>query len=154
MKSFEQELQRIESDPKLRFARARAKAARRISGLLVAMRKSAKLTQSELAARIGVSQARISQVESGLIDHTPSVDFAFVFAAGCGRSLVMASAPLEELAAPGGDAELFGEVVAAAAPELTPVEAAHVGKDISRLLEEARKAHATEEPPLPDESMI
>lgn len=93
---FDQELELIERDPALRLARARARAARKISGLLAGMRKEAGLTQADVAARVGVSQARISQVESGLIDHTPSVDFAFVFAAACNRTIELSAMPLEE----------------------------------------------------------
>ncbi|EKF20679.1 helix-turn-helix transcriptional regulator [Nitratireductor pacificus] len=93
---FEQELELIERDPALRLARARAKAARQIAGLLTGMRKDAGLTQAEVAARIGVTQARISQVESGLIDHAPSVDFAFVYAAACDRTIELSAVPLED----------------------------------------------------------
>lgn len=111
---FEQELELIERDPALRLARARAKAARQIAGLLTGMRKDAGLTQADVAARIGVSQARISQVESGLIDHAPSVDFAFVYAAACERTIELSAVPLEDGFAYGAQEKTAAPAAAAA----------------------------------------
>ncbi|MCT8999832.1 helix-turn-helix domain-containing protein [Chelativorans intermedius] len=144
MTSFDQELQSIENDPRLRLALVRTRAARNIARLLAGMRKDAALTQAQLAARLGVSQARISQVESGLIDHAPSVDFAFAYAAACDRTIMMTAAPLEETADKGVSAHVLDEVVAAVAPELSREEVEHVGADMTRLLDQAREAHAEE----------
>jgi transcriptional regulator with XRE-family HTH domain len=43
-------------------------------------------TQAELAERLGVTQGRISQIESGLPDHAPSLEMIARFALGCGRT--------------------------------------------------------------------
>jgi transcriptional regulator with XRE-family HTH domain len=56
----------------------------KVSSLLRQMRSFAKLTQSELAERLGVTQGRISQIESGLPDHAASLETVARFALACG----------------------------------------------------------------------
>ncbi|ATQ42157.1 helix-turn-helix domain-containing protein [Caulobacter mirabilis] len=55
-----------------------------ISKQLRALRKTAGLSQTQLAKKLGVSQGRISQIESGLVDHAPSLDMTARFASACG----------------------------------------------------------------------
>jgi len=43
--------------------------------------------QGELGRILGVSQGRISQIESGLVDHAPSLDMVARYAAVCGERL-------------------------------------------------------------------
>jgi transcriptional regulator with XRE-family HTH domain len=58
-----------------------------VSGLgsaLRLMRGAAGLTQAGLAERLGLTQGRISQIESGLPDHAPSLEMVARFAVACG----------------------------------------------------------------------
>ena len=48
------------------------------------MRQQAKLTQAQLAEKLGVSQGWISQIESGLPDHAPNLEMIARFALACG----------------------------------------------------------------------
>lgn len=139
--SFRELLQSVEDDPGLRLARIRAGAARRISSLLASMRADAGLTQAELGRRLGVSQARISQIESGLTDTTPALDFAFAYADACGRTMDISAVPTERIATEATESPIVAAVVAAA-PELSSVEVEHVREDILRLVGEARRVHS------------
>ena len=53
------------------------------------MRMVAGLKQNELAEKLGVSQGRVSQIESGLPDHAPSVEMIARFAHACGFTPVI-----------------------------------------------------------------
>ena len=50
-------------------------------------RKKVNLSQVELAKRIGVSQARISELESGRLKHGPSISVLSKIATACGGEL-------------------------------------------------------------------
>ena len=50
-------------------------------------RKKVNLSQVELAKRIGVSQARISELESGRLKHGPSISVLSKVASACGGEL-------------------------------------------------------------------
>ncbi len=80
-------LSEIERDPSYADALVRVRAARETAAQLRAMRKQAGLTQAELGKRLGVSQARISHVESGLLDHLPAIDFVYLYAEACGSNI-------------------------------------------------------------------
>ena len=56
----------------------------KVSSLLRQMRSSAELTQAELADKLGMSQGRISQIESGLPDHAPNLEMIARIAHACG----------------------------------------------------------------------
>jgi transcriptional regulator with XRE-family HTH domain len=79
----------------------RVRAARETAALLRDLRKTAGLTQHAIAAKLGVSQARISQVESGVLDHLPPLDFIYLFADACGARLAL-SAQAKDAAAETG----------------------------------------------------
>ncbi|MBX3567321.1 MAG: ATP-binding cassette domain-containing protein [Rhizobiaceae bacterium] len=108
-------LREIEADPDFRAPVLRIQAARQTATLLRTLRRDAGLTQRELARRLGVSQARISQVESGDIDHLPPLDFIHLFADACGRRLTLspeagiAGGPVS-FPSPGEDARLAEEL--------------------------------------------
>jgi len=55
-----------------------------LSSALRLMRGAAGLTQAELAERLALTQGRISQIESGLPDHAPSLEMVARFAVACG----------------------------------------------------------------------
>jgi transcriptional regulator with XRE-family HTH domain len=55
-----------------------------LSSALRLMREAAGLTQTELAKRLDLTQGRISQIESGLPDHAPSLEMVARFAVACG----------------------------------------------------------------------
>ncbi|WP_367715823.1 helix-turn-helix transcriptional regulator [Nitratireductor sp. GISD-1A_MAKvit] len=85
--SFDSFARAASKKPHLKLAFARVEGARRMADTLAGLRQEARLTQKQLGKILGVSQARISQVESGLLDHAPSIDFACAFAAACGGRL-------------------------------------------------------------------
>src|SRR3954469_11266551 len=62
-------------------------AAMRAGDLVRSMRREAKLSQEELAARIGVSQARISELEAGRGQQGPTWDVMERIAKASGREL-------------------------------------------------------------------
>jgi transcriptional regulator with XRE-family HTH domain len=73
----------VKSDPELAAIVAHVELARNVSAKLRELRESANLTQKDLAGKLGVSQPRISQAESGKIDETPSIEFIARFAHAC-----------------------------------------------------------------------
>lgn len=56
-----------------------------ISASLKSMRERAGLTQKQLGESIGLSQGRISQLESGLVDHAPNLETIATYAVACGE---------------------------------------------------------------------
>lgn len=64
-------------------------AGLRIAALVREMRKGAKLSQSALGRQIGVSQARISELEAGLGRQGPSFLLMERIAAACGRGFAL-----------------------------------------------------------------
>ncbi len=88
---------------------------------LLALRKRAGLTQSELAARVGGTQRRITNIERGT--RRPSLELVEAWAAACGRRLVIDFPPDGET-----DGELVG-TLAAAQPELRRVIAEILAAD-------------------------
>jgi transcriptional regulator with XRE-family HTH domain len=60
---------------------------------LAEMRKSAGLTQAEVAATLGVSQARISQIEHGRVDSLDTLR-AYAEALGAEVAIVVSRGPL------------------------------------------------------------
>ena len=59
----------------------------RAGGLVRGLRREAGLTQGDLAKRIGVSQARISELEAGLGSQGPTWDLMERIATACGRTI-------------------------------------------------------------------
>ncbi|MEV5818668.1 helix-turn-helix domain-containing protein [Micromonospora haikouensis] len=75
-------------------AAIRAENLGRIRGHeLAEMRKSAGLTQAEVAVALGVSQARISQIEHGQVDSLDTLR-AYAEALGAEVSIVVSRGPL------------------------------------------------------------
>ena len=62
-------------------------ASFRAATLVRSMRKDAAFSQRDLATRIGVTQARISEIEAGLGKHGPSWDVMERIAGVCGREI-------------------------------------------------------------------
>ena len=62
-------------------------ASFRAAMLVRTMRREASLSQRNLAAAIGVSQARVSEIEAGLGKHGPSWEVMERIAAVCGREI-------------------------------------------------------------------
>lgn len=86
----------LERDPSYAGALTRVRAARETAAQLRAMRKRAGLTQAELGKKLGVSQARISHVESGLLDYLPPIDFIYLYAEACGASITLHASARQE----------------------------------------------------------
>lgn len=78
--------------PDLARAHGLSSAAMRAGDLVRGMRKSARLTQSELAKRLGVSQARISEIEVGLGVQGPTWDLMERVAKACGMRIAVQNA--------------------------------------------------------------
>ncbi|MDB6097576.1 MAG: late embryosis abundant protein [Gammaproteobacteria bacterium] len=84
-------VQKIErAKPDLASARGLSSAAMRAGDLVRAMRKAAGLSQSQLAERLGVTQARMSEIESGIGRQGPTWDLMERISAACGRTLGVA----------------------------------------------------------------
>lgn len=66
---------------------AAAELVRTVAELLKAIRERAGFTQSELGAAIGLSQGRVSQLESGLMDHAPNLETIALYANACGETV-------------------------------------------------------------------
>jgi transcriptional regulator with XRE-family HTH domain len=75
----------------------RVRAAREAAAVMRGMRKRAGLTQKAIAERLKVSQARISQIESGVLDYLPPLDFIYLFADACGRHVSLATSSDKDL---------------------------------------------------------
>ncbi len=60
-----------------------------VAAQLRGLRKRAGLNQTQLAEKLGVTQSRISQLESGLVDHAPSLEMIARFATACGARPTM-----------------------------------------------------------------
>jgi DNA-binding XRE family transcriptional regulator len=76
--------------PELASARGLSSAAMRAGDLVRAMRKEAGLSQSQLAKRLEVTQARISEIEAGIGAQGPTWDLMERLSAACGRTLGVA----------------------------------------------------------------
>lgn len=76
--------------PELASARGLSSAAMRAGDLVRAMRKDAGLSQSQLAKRLEVTQARISEIEAGIGAQGPTWDLMERLSAACGRTLGVA----------------------------------------------------------------
>ncbi|WP_314951951.1 helix-turn-helix transcriptional regulator [Bradyrhizobium lupini] len=94
-------VERIErADTSLAAEKELSSAAMRAGELVRAMRKDARLSQSQLADKLGISQARISEIESGVGTQGPTWDLMERISVACGKTLgVAASSDDLELAA-------------------------------------------------------
>lgn len=81
------------SDPAFAEGSAIYDLVNNVAGSLKDMRRQAKLTQAQLAEKLGVSQGWISQIESGLPDHAPSLETVARFALACGFVAQMSFTP-------------------------------------------------------------
>lgn len=64
-------------------------AAFEAGALVRRMRRAARLTQAALAERIGVTQARISEIETGIGPQGPSWELFLRITAACGAELLV-----------------------------------------------------------------
>jgi transcriptional regulator with XRE-family HTH domain len=76
-------LKKIELDPTLSADAAEVQAIQAVARALRNIRKERGLTQKQIAAKMGVSQARVSQVESGKVESAPSYGFIARYAHAC-----------------------------------------------------------------------
>lgn len=76
-----------ETNPKAVQEKGLSSAALRAGELIRRMRKEARLSQAELAQKLGVTQARISELEAGLGAQGPTWDVMERAAAACGTHL-------------------------------------------------------------------
>jgi DNA-binding XRE family transcriptional regulator len=79
------------SNPGLTREMKLSSAAMRAGALIREMRKDAHLSQSELARRLGLSQARVSEIEAGVGTQGPTWDLMERISAACGKILVVTS---------------------------------------------------------------
>ncbi|WP_092302498.1 helix-turn-helix transcriptional regulator [Bradyrhizobium sp. Ghvi] len=88
------------ADPGLATEKKLSSAAMRAGELVRAMRKHAGLSQFQLAEKLDVSQARVSEIESGVGIQGPTWDLMERISVACGKTLgVAASSDDLELAA-------------------------------------------------------
>jgi len=81
-------LERVEArNPELAAESGLSSAAMRAGDMIRRMRKARGLTQRELAAEIGVSQERISEIETGVGPHGPTFALLERIARACGMRL-------------------------------------------------------------------
>lgn len=86
-------LARIEDDdPHLTAEKGLSSAAMRAGDLVRTMRKEAGLSQSQLADKLGLSQARISEIEAGIGKQGPTWDLMERISEACGKVLAIAAA--------------------------------------------------------------
>ena len=78
---------RARRDPQMRIAVQTVEAINRAAELVRTLRRSKNLTQKELGTMLGVSQARISQIESGSVENSPSIEVLSDIAGRCGERL-------------------------------------------------------------------
>jgi transcriptional regulator with XRE-family HTH domain len=64
-----------------------AELVRSTASMLKAMRERAGLNQTQLGEKLGLSQGRISQIESGLADHAPNLESIALYANACAESV-------------------------------------------------------------------
>lgn len=86
-------LARIEdNDPHLTAEKGLSSAAMRAGDLVRAMRKEAGFSQSQLADKLRLSQARISEIEAGIGKQGPTWDLMERISEACGKVLVTIAA--------------------------------------------------------------
>lgn len=73
--------------PNFAEAEAVVKLSHRTGDALEAMRERAGLSQAELGKKLGISAARVSQLETGLLRHAISLKMLARFAYACGESV-------------------------------------------------------------------
>jgi transcriptional regulator with XRE-family HTH domain len=83
-----------------------AEFVRGAASLLKAMRGRTTLTQAQLGEKLGLSQGRISQIESGLMDYAPNLETIALYASACSESLFLRASGGGPLAVI-GDPSLF-----------------------------------------------
>ena len=91
MSSFKGAVEELLQDPGLREAYDRQAAIIHIAQLIRAWRKSAGLTQTELAKRIHTKQTVISRLESSENDKMPNIETLAEIAHACNMRLVLGS---------------------------------------------------------------
>ncbi len=81
----------LDSDPQARAAWLEVDAARNAARLMREARQRRGLSQAAVAKALGVSQARISQVESGKIEDIPPLEFLARYIDACGDTLTLST---------------------------------------------------------------
>ncbi|MFL6846569.1 MAG: helix-turn-helix transcriptional regulator [Allosphingosinicella sp.] len=96
--SFDSLIARVEEEQIARGEKPTlSSAAYRAGNVIRMMRKSRRFSQAMLARRLGVSQARISELEAGVGAHGPSWDLMERVAKACGATILI-SPPDSEIA--------------------------------------------------------
>ena len=77
----------IKERPEFRFAFPVAEIARSAGEVLRRLRTASDKTQEEIAKELDMSQPRVSQIESGNVEHLPSLALMVKYAEICGDSI-------------------------------------------------------------------
>jgi transcriptional regulator with XRE-family HTH domain len=104
-------VQRLESDDN--WPGKISSAAFRAGDLVRTIRKEAGFSQAALASRIGVKQARISEIEAGAGSQGPTWDLMERIAAACGRRIVLDKLQEPNVSAEADHRPLFDIVIQA-----------------------------------------
>lgn len=76
-----------QKSPDFDAATAEIELVRKVGDTLQQMREEARLTQEELAKRLGISASRVSQLESGTLRDAPNLKTLARFAYECGQKI-------------------------------------------------------------------
>ncbi len=98
---FRDHLKEILKDPRARARFEEARANRRIAERVACLRKARRMTQTELAKRVGTTQSAISRLEN-YEDRSPSLDLLRRIAEGLDAELRVDLVP-DELVGPVGE---------------------------------------------------
>lgn len=90
----------VENDPAFAAGTAVVRLVGEVARGLKRLREQAALSQKQMGARLGVSQGRISQIESGLLDHAPNLETIARYAHALGGTVSLVQSASGETAAP------------------------------------------------------
>jgi transcriptional regulator with XRE-family HTH domain len=83
----------VDTDPRFAGERKAVEFVRQIVEGMKQLRRSKRQSQGEIADALGVTQPRISQIESGLMDHAPNLETIAKYAHACGASVSITFVP-------------------------------------------------------------
>jgi transcriptional regulator with XRE-family HTH domain len=85
--------------PRIASAGAVVELGNQVANLLKRLRIESEFSQADMAAKLGVSQPRIAQLESGKPDNLPSLEQIAEYAFYCGRSVTISEVVRERVKA-------------------------------------------------------
>ncbi len=89
----------IKTEPKARTAWLEVAAARMAAQLIRNARARSGMTQPDVARALDLTQARISQIESGRVEDMPSLELLMRFVDACGEQLVLSTTATQDMTA-------------------------------------------------------